>query len=77
MPPLIDQLGPAEDHRTVLGAQGALPESGPVIVLFGRPAAALGSGLALGVDGPNAPAPAWQAVSNAALGRCIVSNISL
>ncbi len=57
MPQLIDRLGPAEDHWTVLGAEDALPESGAVIVPLERLAegldSALDSGLELGVHLPN------------------------
>ncbi len=53
MPQLIDRLGPAEDHWTVLGADDPLPESGSVIVALERLDEALDSGLELGVHLPN------------------------
>ncbi len=53
MPQLIDRLGPAEDHWTVLGAEDALPESGAVILPPERLAEGLDSGLELGVHLPN------------------------
>ena len=45
MPQLIDRLGSAEDHWTVLGTEDALPDNGAVIVPFERLAEALESGL--------------------------------
>ncbi len=42
MPQLIDRNGPAEDIWTVLGAEDALPDGGPVIVPLERLGAALG-----------------------------------
>ncbi len=53
MPQLIDRLGPAEDHWTMLGAEDALPESGAVILPFDRLEEGLASGLELGVHLPN------------------------
>ena len=53
MPQLIDRLGPAEDHWTVLGADDPLPSSGAVIVALERLDEALDSGLELGVHLPN------------------------
>ncbi len=53
MPQLIDRLGPAEDHWTVLGADDALPSSGSVIAPLERLEEALATGLELGVHLPN------------------------
>ncbi len=53
MPQLIDRLGPAEDHWTVLGTDDPLPSSGSVIVALERLDEALDSGLELGVHLPN------------------------
>jgi uncharacterized protein (DUF934 family) len=53
MPRLIDRLGLAEDHWTVLGADDPLPESGSVILPPERLPVALGAGLELGVHLPN------------------------
>ncbi len=53
MPQLIDQLGPAEDHWTVLGTDDPLPSSGSVIVALEQLDEALDSGLELGVHLPN------------------------
>jgi uncharacterized protein (DUF934 family) len=53
MPRLIDRLGPAEDHWTVLGAADPLPRDGSVIVAMERLEAALGTDLELGVHLPN------------------------
>jgi len=53
MSQLIDQLGPAEDQWTVLGAEEALPESGALIVPLDRLEEGLASSLELGVHLPN------------------------
>jgi len=50
---LIDPLGPAEDHWTMLGAEDALPDEGAVIVPLDRLDEALASRLELGVHLPN------------------------
>ncbi len=53
MPRLIDRLGPAEDHWTMLGADDPLPSSGSVIVALERLDEVLATGLELGVNLPN------------------------
>jgi len=58
MPRLIDRLGTAEDHWTLLGAEDALPSSGSVIVPLERLDKVRATGLELGVHLPNDTDPA-------------------
>jgi uncharacterized protein (DUF934 family) len=53
MPQLIDRLGPAADHWTMLGTGEPLPESGAAIVPLERLAEAAETKLELGVHLPN------------------------